>query len=311
MLIAEELKTAIEKLQAIASPKELAFFQFLINEPAAYPKGQTPTEIEQICFGAFCSDPPDQKPLVNKYQKTQPIKGMHYTNNLIELAAFALTDSNKESENLKSFTSKHSTRDYFVLNKLFPGKLSYPPSPISDIDKMAAYLLNNDFPKDWESTFYKAITSSFDLLDVFVLREAYLYRLERHPVTKLKSNINILSQQLIKTIHRVEIFTHIILILLLIIGFIAFHFKFIPYILNQWDVAEAKITATELVLVSINSVLGIAFRKALDSLVVFLGIETHVTNLFLRIMGINRASVDQALEKTENNNSLFLSAFKP
>ena len=51
-------------------------------------------------------------------EKNQPIGGMHYTENLIELTAMALENPELERGNLKAYSESHSTTDFYILHVL-------------------------------------------------------------------------------------------------------------------------------------------------------------------------------------------------
>jgi hypothetical protein len=130
MIFADEVASIAEKLKQQASRKELALYQRLIGNPMPYPGDDNLRDIEQVCLSAFCTDAPDKTDLVERFRRSKPIKGIHYTNNLVELSAFAIYDPEAEADHLKSFCSTSSARDYLILNRLFPGVCTSQPSII-------------------------------------------------------------------------------------------------------------------------------------------------------------------------------------
>lgn len=120
MLIIAELKKLKQILLNRSSLKEQAFYQFLEKEPLNYPAKNDLAEIEQICLSVFGGDLFSKKELIAAQRNTQPIGGMHYTKNLIELCAMGRENPELERENLKAYSANHSTRDFYILYVLFP-----------------------------------------------------------------------------------------------------------------------------------------------------------------------------------------------
>ena len=151
-------------------------------------------------MSAFCISAPNKTDLVERFRRSKPIKGMHYANNLVELAAFAIYDRDSEADHLKSFCSTSSTRDYLILNHLFPGVCPSRPSATRAVDIIATWLDNGSFPHDWKSVFLDAIQNANDLLDLYVIRQGYTHLWECHPSTEQRRDLQYLSSQLDRAI---------------------------------------------------------------------------------------------------------------
>ena len=105
MLIVHELKQLKQTLLDQSSLKEQAFYLFLIEDPLNYPTKSGLSEIEQVCLSVFCANTSFKTNLTNLIEtqrRKQPISGMHYTENLIELSAMATDNVELERKNLKS-----------------------------------------------------------------------------------------------------------------------------------------------------------------------------------------------------------------
>ncbi len=300
MLLAEELKSLTQKLKAKASPKELAFFQFLVNTPPPYPNDKTLSEQEQVVFAAFCSGSPDKGELADKLRGTKPIRGIHYSNNLIELAAFAKFDLDKEIENLKSYAPNHSTRDYFVLKKLFPDVPIYPPEPNDAVDKVAFKLLTNALSFGDKATLSEAIQASEDLLDVYVINESYLHLLDLQPTTQYRRDLSVLTSQLARVIKRVDAATRIILTIG--IGYLLFRLYrwFIPIIYRSWNEAEPIAAIIDYVLRGIEFLVVVLVGFQPEKLSFIRTVVRGIGTIELRIIGINRSVVEKRIDEYQH-----------
>jgi hypothetical protein len=116
MILADEIAAIEEKLKQQASRKELALYQELIGQPLPYPVDDELSDIEEVCLSAFCIGVPNKTDLVERFRRSKAIKGIHYTKNLVELAAFVIYDRDSEADHLRSFCSRSSARDQLILN---------------------------------------------------------------------------------------------------------------------------------------------------------------------------------------------------
>ena len=244
MILANEVAAIEDKLKQQASRKERALYQRLISDPLPYPYHDKLNDIEQVCLSAFCTDAPNKIDLVERFRRRKPIKGIHYANNIVELAAFALYDCNSEADHLKSFCSSCSARDHLILNQLFPGVCTSRPSTTSAIDTIALWLENGSFPSDWGPVLLDAIQNANDLLDLYVLRNGYMHLWEHHPSTEQTRDLRHLSNQLQRVISHIEgrsswwFNTIAATIIVVVFAGIAY------FAIRHWDVAEPVIWAS-------------------------------------------------------------------
>jgi hypothetical protein len=297
MLLAEELDNLTDKFKANASLKELAFFKYLASDPLPYPDDTDLSDQEQVFLAAFCSESPVKRELVEKLSGTQPIRGIHYSNNLIELAAFATFDLDKEIDHLKSYAANHSIRDYFILDKLFPNVLSYPPQPNNAVDQLAFDLLAKSISPESKLNIVEAINSAEDLLDVYVISEAYFYLLDFQPATQYRKDLSVLLGELTKVIKRVDMVLHIALTIG--IGYLLFRLYvwLIPLIYHYWDKAEPVMAIIDLVLGGVGFLLLFFIGTQPDRLKLLKSLERGIGTVVLRIAGINRNRVEQKIEE--------------
>jgi len=297
MLLAEELDNLTAKFRAKASLKELAFFNYLTDDPLPYPIDEELSEQEQVFFAAFCLDPPDKRELAEKLSGTKPIRGIHYSNNLIELVAFATLDISREIEHLKNYAADHSTRDYLILDKLFPNVLSYPPDPDSALDNLASALLDKSISPESKLIVVQAMRDAEDLLDVYVIRESYFHLLDLQPATQYRNDLSVLTRQLARAIKRVDVTLHI----LFTIGIAYLLFRLykwvIPLIYNSWDKAEPIMAIVEVVLLGINFLILFFVGTQPEKLKFVKAFERGIGTIVLRVIGINRKEVQQRIEE--------------
>lgn len=241
MIIADELAAIEEKLKRQASKKELALHQRLIGNPLLYPGDDKLNDIEQVCLSAFCTGAPNKTDLVELFRRSKPIKGIHYANNLVELAAFALYDREAEADHLKSFCSISSARDHLILNQLFPGVCTSQPSTTRAVDTIATWLEDVSFPGDWKPVLLDAMQNADDLLDLYVIRHGYMHLWERHPSTEQTQDLQYLSGQLERAINYIKVrsnrWFNAIAVTIIVVVFVAIAY----FAIRHWDVAEPLI----------------------------------------------------------------------
>ena len=208
MLIIDELTKLKQRLLNQSSLKEQAFYQFLIDERLSYPIQVDLTEIEQICYSAYCIDIPSKKNLTNlikAHRRTQPIGGMHYTENLIDLSAMAMNNVELEKGNLKSYCENHSTRDFYILNHLFPNVSFNPPLPQSAIDQIALHLhKGKSSQEEWKQVLLKALYETSDLRDIYVIEQWYKQAMDDNPIVHRTNDIIYVRDTLTQVVEKTE-----------------------------------------------------------------------------------------------------------
>ena len=244
MLIIDELRGLKQKLINKSSLKEQAFYQFLVDEPLSYPGKDSLAVVEQICYSVFCTDIPpkiDLTSLVTAQRKTQPIGGMHYTENLIELTAMALANSESEKETLKAYSENHSTRDFYILHALFSDHAFNLPTPQGTIDEIALHLYKESFPEKWKSLLFIGLHEASDLMDLYVIEQWYKQAMEDNPIVHRTNDILYISNAFIQVVEKTE---RRIKFAMGVVGvFLLFPIPYwlVPLIVRNWDKAEPTI----------------------------------------------------------------------
>lgn len=301
MILADEIAAKEENLKKRASKKELALYHILIGNPLPYPGDDKLMNIEQVCLSAFCSSAPNKIDLVEHSRRTKPIKGIHYTNNLVELAAFAIYDREFEADHLKSFCSTSSARDHFILNQLFPRICTSRPSTTKAIDTIALWLEDRSFPCDWKPVFLDALQNANELLDLHVIRQGYMYLLDHHPSYEQTRDLQYLSDQLQGSIKYIKSRSNrwFNAIAITITGIV---FPVIAYFaISYWDVAEPVIWVIT-VGVGIGLVLLILlFGKQFDKVHILVQARETEEQTALRKAGLDEETIRNVTMKYMQN----------
>ena len=304
MLIIDELRGLKQKFINNSSLKEQAFYQFLVNDPLSYPSKNDLTDIEQICYSVFCIDIPSKKDLTNLIEvqrRTQPISGMHYTENLIELSAMVMDNVELEQKNLKSYCEKCSMRDFYILSNLFPDISSNLPQPQGAIDQIASHLHTGDFPQeDWKPLLLKALYETSDLIDIYITEQCYKRAMDDNPIVHRTNDLtyvrDTLAQVIKKTERRVKFAMGMVSALLLLL----ISCWLVPLIIRNWDKAEPIMAVIEL-LGSLIFILIIIFLGFMPDRIKFLNsLREKVIDWVFKRKGFNRLEVKETLDRLAN-----------
>ena len=258
MLIADELKDLEWILLDRSSLKERAFYFFLIEAPFSYPTEKALSDIDQICLSVFCTDAPDKQEIIQARRKMHPIRGMHYTGNLIELSAMAQDNVRLERENLKSHCDNHSARNFYILNHLFSNISSAPPIPQGAIDEISLYLYKDEFPREgWKPLLLRALQEASDLTDFYVIQQGYLQAMADNPIVHRVEDIDYVRDVFVSFIKKTErrVKSAILVVSLLLLS--AISYWLVPLIINRWNEAEPIIAIISMIFYLIVLILGL------------------------------------------------------
>ena len=301
MLIVDELKKLKRDLLAKSSLKERAFYGFLVGKPLNYPTEYDLAEIAKIYLSIFCTGVPSKEDLTNLIEaqrRKRPISGMHYTKNLIDLSAMAIDNVELEKENLKSYCQDHSTRDFYILNQLFPDISSNPPQPQGSIDKIALNIYKGEFPKeDWQPLLFDALLDTSDLMDFYVIKQGYSQAMVDHPIIHQVEAIGYVRDAFVRFIERTErrVKFTIMVASLVLLGFISYWL--VPLIIRNWTEAEPIIVVIQIFV----PLVGILIFKLMDVMpdkikILNLCREKIINGVF-RIKGFNRSELKKRLDR--------------
>lgn len=303
MLIFGELTELKQVLLNKSSLKEKAFYQFLVDEPLNYPAKNDLTEIERICYSVFCTDIPSNKDLTNLIEaqrRTRPIRGMHYTENLIELTAMALKNPELERDTLKEYSENHSTRDFYILYIQFPNLESNIPIAQGPIDEIALHLCKENFPQKWKALLLAGLEEISDLMDFYVIEQWYKRAMDDNPIVHQTHDIiyvrDALAQIVTKTERRVTLAIRIVSVLCIV----AISRWLVPLIIRKWDEAEPIIAVIQflLYLIGISFIVFVGFIP--DRIKLFNLFKEKVMNWVFRKKGFNRLELKGTLDRLAN-----------
>ena len=305
MLLINELKKLRHDLlnNSSLSLKERAFYQFLVGAPLNYPTGNDLAEIEQICLSVFSGDLLSKKELITAQRKKHPIHGMHYTTNLIDLSAMAIDNVELEQQNLKSYCKKCSTRDFYILNNLFPDISSSVPQPERVIDQIALHLHESNFPqKGWKPLLLNALYETSDLIDFYLVEQGYQLAIDDNPIIHRTDDIIYVRDTLVQVVAKTE--RRVKFIIKLASGFflILIFGELIRLIVVNWDRAEPILTVVEVLLRLLAGLFFILTGFVPDKIEFFNSLTEKIINWVFKRKGLNRLELKETLDQLANQN---------
>lgn len=191
MMIIEELSTKISaKRDNEASFKELAFFDYLNEQDTKLLPQEGSSEMDQICYAAFFSHNERVLKLAEKERKTTPVKGLHYSKNLIELIAMAKLDFINEEKNLYQYLSETTLKDAFLINRVFP-EIEIPKECqiLDAVDKLVEKAFLKEEYENIGEFALNAISGATDLIDLYVVKASIAKTWDLHPDRHLERDI--------------------------------------------------------------------------------------------------------------------------
>lgn len=179
-----------ERFSDGASKKERYFFNYLSGRKQEKEIDDDLTEIDKICYSAFSDSTISCHEVVKKKQKTVPLKGLHYTNNLIELVAMAKHDFEFEKKNVIKLAEKSSYKEKFIITYLFPSLSNISYGVVSTpIDRLIKHIFLDKMYDGISEKSISAVNYSSDLIELFIVKQAVLKALEIHPNHKVKEDL--------------------------------------------------------------------------------------------------------------------------
>lgn len=305
MLIIDDLRALRQKFINRSSLKEKVFYQFLVNAPLSYPKKNNLARVEQICCSVFCIDIPpkiDLTNLIEAQRRTQPIGGMHYTENLIELIAMALENPEAERETLKAYSENHSTRDFYILHVLFPTLGPNIPTAQGTIDEIALHLYKGSFPEKWKDLLFMGLGEASDLVDLYIIEQWYKQAIDDNPIVHRTNDIiyikSTLAQVVEKTERRVKLAIKIVSVLLLC----SISYWLFPLIVRNWDQVEPIMAVIEILGSLIFTVIIIVAGFIPDRIKFLNSLREKIIDWVFRKKGFKRSELKETLNRLTNQN---------
>lgn len=233
MTFIDEILKKGNEISQRSSLREKLFYSFLTEEKEANPISIPDGEIDKVCYAAFTVNQIDVSKELQRSINAAPVRGLHFSNNLISLVAFSIKSDEVKNKYLTEYFNINSLTHQFILNRIFH-EPSLPSNPkiTTEFDS----LINEIFIKrnytNVDQLLFKAFEKTNDLIELFIVREAYQEILKVHPNTEtsnLLSELATLTQKIIDASkRRIDTYVNVAILFIafaLIIG--------LPYLINK------------------------------------------------------------------------------
>lgn len=173
MSFIDEFNKRENDLLKTASPKEIAFYNYVSGNPNKYSFNKEDAVIEDICKAAFSYDFPDKTHAVKLIKNQQPIKGLHYSNNFIDLCALGKYDYDLFAPELQTYYETAGSAYRFLISEIFPQKFKFEENNKSEIDNVVSRIIVGS---DWNYPSIKILdlfSKVNDLILLFLLKKIY------------------------------------------------------------------------------------------------------------------------------------------
>ncbi|KKK74849.1 hypothetical protein LCGC14_2879650, partial [marine sediment metagenome] len=175
----DQIRIKTEKLLLGASPKERMFYEFITGgHPERIELGNTLTD--DLCRDAFVERAKQSIPL-NVLQKAQPLKNIHYTNNLIDLTAASIIDITNEQKNIEAYINMHTLRESYLISIALGTELVTRTKVEKDIDRLIELIEIQKIVDGVPELLTSTLSGVIDIFDVIVLKKIYTTYLKIHP----------------------------------------------------------------------------------------------------------------------------------
>lgn len=234
-LIDEILKKENDILQR-SGVREKLFYYFLTGKEKDATISIPDGEIDKVCYAAFTDAQIDISKELQRSLNAAPVRGLHFSNNLLSLIAFSIKSQDAKNKFLIDYFNSNSLVHQFILNKIFHEPiLPNNPKVVSDFDK----LVNEIFIKKnygyGEQLLFTAYEKANDLIELYIVREAYQEILKIHPNTdtyNLLKELALSSKKIVGAVQRrIDSYVNVSILLIASVLIVA-----IPYFIKKkWD----------------------------------------------------------------------------
>jgi hypothetical protein len=236
MFILDEISKKEAILFEQSSSKEILFYSYLTKRKQNKIEPNHSGEVENVCLSAFGNSNIDVTKEISQGLKAQPVKGFHFSTNIISLIAYSLKSDEIKNKYLTPFFNNSSLTNQFVITKIFENYslLSNNKSTTTFDLLIDEVVVNKDFEKG-KKLILDAFQQVSDLIELFVVRYSYEQIILQHPNSKIELNFNELSENLIHLISSTKRkINRNVNIVVLLFGVILI--PSIPYLVNlKWD----------------------------------------------------------------------------
>lgn len=287
-----EILERSKKILDSSSEKDKIFYQYLNGESIVQTYSNDVSDILKICYSSFTGKK-DKISLVKDLQRVKPVKaGLHYSNNLVELIAIALQDFQLEKINLQNYSDTHTAKEAYLVHRLFPEiKYKTPLRIESAIDGLVNDILIGNNLNNWEDKIINSLKEANNLVDIFIISEAYKNGVKSHPVTKYRENIKYLLLFYMRLHNFLNILFTMIFYVFLVGTLIVMLYKISPYIVKNWAIVEPYVFIIQIVVPCIFAITLIVLQVKLDIAKIVRPIQKKavfgVESFVFKIFGVN------------------------
>lgn len=195
MFILDEISKKETILFEQSSSKEISFYSYLTKKNYNKNELSHNGEVEKVCLSAFGNTKLDVTKEISQGLKAKPVKGFHFSTNIISLIAYSLKSNEIKDKYLTSFFNNSSLTNQFIITQIFDNySISQSKEKETVFDQLINEItINKDFTKS-ESIILQAFQQVTDLIELFVVRFAYEQIILQHPNTNIEIKHNELSE---------------------------------------------------------------------------------------------------------------------
>ncbi|GEM_PF-3387510 len=225
-----------EELKTTAGTRERVFYNYLC-ESAEIDLAVDVSEIDNLIYDILTNNKTGLEDQIELIVRMKNRKGVDYRKSLVILVAFGLYDSDRFIEDVKSYITTCNLRDSYLLSEVFEYiKPDYNKVVSTPIDKLVSEVLINKNYAKGSDLLISALNSVSDILDLYIVKEAYKTLGEQNfqgtnTFNIMKSSINVLNEW----IGNLYIIRFLIVFWMFSLPIIFFFGKFIS---DNWNVAE-------------------------------------------------------------------------
>lgn len=201
MFILDEISKKEEILFNQSSSKEVLFYSYLTKKDYKKNEQGHNGEVEKVCFSAYANVNFDVGKEISQGLKTKPVKGFHFSTNIISLIAYSLKSEEIKKTYLTSFFNNSSLTQQFIISQVFNNFIiSRLKENETVFDQLINEIVNNtDFEKG-EKIILQAFEQVTDLIELYIVRFSYEQIILQHPNTNIEVKYNELSKNFNKLV---------------------------------------------------------------------------------------------------------------
>lgn len=166
-----------------ASAKEKYCYAFLKNKPCSFSDlPESMGEIDKICAAAFCNGEFSTViPIIEAHRQMKKRNGLHFTDNLIQICAFAKCCQSIAENELKIFFDKHGILEQWIIVRLFPNFQVTHSQPKNEIESLIYQLFVQNQQNGVLERIVNLLGQISELIELFVIQKAFMKLCELHP----------------------------------------------------------------------------------------------------------------------------------